>query len=446
MAYTYSPSNISAKQRMNMSTWALQLAHIIEGLTCIFASTFMVSFIISINADAPLSVSVNQIAQYYIAFYLFLGLGSFLMSYLVDRSNRVWYYRLGVFLVGGFIVLIIFLGKDIAKMAFLAGSLYGIALGIYYASYNVMKIEMVPRAHADKFIVVYQVLNKSCNMIFPILLGLLIDNSTFVTVSFYVLAFVAIQLILTIFIKSKRPENSSFEPIKYIKTLVKDKSYDIKRIKNFYPVIFSYGLTTIGSTIVSLLTVYTFKTNLNLGLFTALFSFTSFMALLLFKRFTKEGHRKVLYIIFSIISILASVIVAIIIEKWSYLIFNGCISLVHCITAYTSDYQRTVILKKTGQYDNIAEHQVLTEIVINLARVITFVILLVLSLTLDMLGLKIAIIALSICYPLLFIFTERMEKVEKDYPVFTQGCIKDTVNICDDNNDEAVIAKELEQK
>lgn len=419
MAYTYSPSSTTSKQKMNMSTWSMQVTSSINNIIGLFASTFLVSYIVQVNVDAPLGKSLVSIALYYISLYAVMLVGYFLMNYLVDRSSRVWYYRAGILIKGAFIVMIIFLGKELARLSYLAGALYGIAECLYWSSYNVMKCEIIPRAHADKFIVLNTLFNKIINIVFPILIGFMIDVTTFGVVAIYVLAIVAIQLIFSFFIKSQKPENSSFKLFAYVKKL-KNNTEDVKRIKRFYPVALCYGATTICTSLVSILSIYTFKTNLNLGLFTAGFSVLSVIALLLFKRYTKMGARSLIYVIMSVVPVMAGIMVACKVTGWTYIVFNIAETVSLTVLAYALDVHRTVILKKTGHYEDIAEHQTITEILFSLSRIFTFTLMLVLGLTLDVVGLRILVPIISLAFPLLCFFLYKLEKVEKDYPVETR--------------------------
>ncbi len=420
MGYSYSPSSTTSKDRMNLSTWSLQVDHGLNNVIGLFANTFLVSYITQVSASESLSASIVSVASYYLAIYIVMIFLNTLLGYLVDRTNRVWLYRVGIICKGAFIVLVIFMGQNLAKYSVLAGALYGVAESFYYSSFNILKSEMVPRAHADKYVVVENIFAKVINVAFPIILGVLIDVSTYVTTAYMVLAVVAIQVVFSCFIKSSRPEGSCFEFFKYLKKL-KGNSEDIKRIKNFYPVALAYGGTKIQTALVPLLAIYTFKTNISLGLFTALFAFLAVACLFLFKYLKKskigEKASKVMYIILGILPVIVSVMIAISIEKWSFIVFSMVLEIAICLLGYSLDVQRTVILKKTGHYEDIAEHQALTEVAFNIIRAVTFVLMLVLGLTLDINGLKICIAVVSLSYPLLALFLMRLEKEEKKYPI-----------------------------
>lgn len=420
MAYTYKPSNITEKQKLGMSSWSLQVTSSINNIINVFATSFLVSYIMNINADAPIASSLVSIALYYIALHILFSTTYFLFGFLVDRSNRVWVYRLACLMKLVFIIAVIFIGQELAKLSILAGALYGVAEGAYWSSYNVMKIEVVPKAHADKYALLNSIIFKITNVVFPVLIGMLIDYSTYIVVSFYVLALVVIQLVFTFFIKSFKPANSCFAPFKYFKKL-KAKTEDVTRIKRVYWVAFAYGFTSIMTPILTFLNIYTFKTNTNLGLFTALFAIISIFGLIFIKRFTKEGKRKIPYIIFSVLTVASSVLVAIYVCKWTYIVYNLILTPVVAMVGYSTEVQRALIAKKTGHYDDIAEHQTMIESVcFTSARLISFVAMLVLGLTLGLTGFKILLAVDSLCIPLLCYFLHKMEKVEKNYPIETR--------------------------
>lgn len=400
----------------NLSIWGLQITNSINNIISLFASTFLVSFITQTNIEKPLGETLVAIGLFYCSLYFVMAISYFVLGYLVDKSNRIGFYRFGIIVKGIFIVVIIFLGEDLAQKAFLAGAIYGIAESCYFASYNVMKCELIPRKKADSYIALNTLFNKFINIAFPILIGFLIDISTFMSVAIYVLIIVVIQFGFTYLIKSHKPENSSFKFFNYLKKL-KGNNEEVRRIKRFYPVAVGYGATTICSALSSLLAIYTFKTNLNLGLFTAGFSIISVVSLILFKRYTKQGKRKFWYLLMAFLPLVGSLCVTINVAKWSYILFYLTETVTLTVLAYALDVQRTVILKKTSHYEDIAEHQTLTEILFSVSRCVSFIFMLIFGLLLDILGLRILMISVGLSFPFLTYFLHKMEKVEMNYPL-----------------------------
>lgn len=412
MEYTYTPSTITANSKMSKQTIIMQIVNSISNIVNIFVSSFLVSYIMSVNVDLPLSASLISVGVYNISLYIVFTLVYFGISFLVDKTSRIGIFRISLIVKGLFIVLIIFLGKDIAKYAYIAGAVQGISDGLYWASYNVLKGEIVSKAHFNKYATLGSVLEKVIKIIFPVLIGYLIDISTFLNIAIYVFIIVIVQVVLTFFIKCYKPKGAHFEPFKFIRSLKTDTE-DIKRVKRVYPVAFMHGFKTVIGSIIPILTIYTFKTNLNLGIFTALTAFTSIFVLIIFQKFTKYGQRKWSYLVVGIIMLVSSTIVAVWLQKWSYILFHFVESMAYVVVSNRFDAERNILIKKTGHYSDIAEHNFVIETVLNISRIIGYVLMVVLGLYLDVLGLKILTIIMGVSVPLLAIFENRIEKQEK---------------------------------
>ncbi len=413
MAYTYTPSQ-TASNKVDKASIGLQISHMLYTIVTIFASTFLISDIVSVNAENPLSQSITTIAIYYITQFIVFCVSYFLMSFIVDKTGRVWIYRLGILLYGAFIIMVIFVGKELSKFIVLAGALYGLSEGVFHSAYNVLKCEMVPRRSMRSYSTWSFVFDKLTKTVFPILLGVLIDSSTFSKTAIFVLVLIAVQFGVTFMIKSQRPDQSSFDFFKYLKSL-KNNTQDMKRIKSVYKVSWFYGFKTIFATLFSIVTIYTFKTNVKLGIFTSISSVVSIVTLLLFKRFTKEGKRTSIYLISSILFVISTIILVIFMNTWTYVIYNLVDAVCLNIFANGFDIERNLVIKKVGHYNDIAEHNCVVEILFTISRLIAYSIMLVLGLTLDLLGLKICIVVCALLMPVMCMLTDKIEKVECQY-------------------------------
>lgn len=413
MEYTYTPSSTTENSKMSRQTIIMQVINSISNIVNIFVSSFLVSYIMSVNVDLPLSASLISIGVYNISLYIVFTLVYFGISFIVDKTSRISIFRISLVVKGLFIILIIFLGRDIAKYAYIAGAVQGVADALYWASYNVLKGEIVSRAHFNKYATLGSVLEKIIKIIFPVLIGFLIDISTFLNIAIYVFVIVVIQVVLTFFVKCYKPKGAHFEPLKFLKDL-RSNTEDVKRVKRVYPVAFLHGFKTVIGSIVPMLTIYTFKTNLNLGIFTALTAFTSIFVLLIFQKFTKYGKRKWFYLVIGLIMLVSSTIVAVWLQKWSYVLFHFVESMAYVVLSNRFDAERNILIKKTGHYSDIAEHNFIIETLLNIARIFGYILMVVLGLYLDILGLKILTIIVGISVPILAIYESRVEKKEKE--------------------------------
>ena len=191
MAYTY---NISTSKEDKKSTICLSTCHILFSIINLFVSTFLVAHIYSQTANI-FDYAVN-VGIYNLTTYAVMMVAYFLFSLWVDKSNRIWCYRLANLITAGLVVFTIFYGENLAQYVWLAGVLYGLSHAAYYASYNVLKQEMVSRNTIGKYTLILEVLTKIVNIVFPILLGMLIEVSTFATVAIYVCVICLIQIFI----------------------------------------------------------------------------------------------------------------------------------------------------------------------------------------------------------------------------------------------------------
>ena len=169
-------------------------------------------------------------------------------------------------------------------------------------------------------------------------------------------------------------------------------------------------------TLFSIVTIYTFKTNLNLGIFTSISAIISVASLLIIKRFTKEGKRAWLIVMLISILVGSTILVAFNMNNWTYILFNISQAITICFSDFCFDVERTVIVKKTGHYSDTAEHQCIVELCLSLSRILSFVIMFVMGICFDVLGMKIMLIVSSLIVSVSMILMMFIEKTESKYP------------------------------
>ena len=374
MGYSY---DIATSQKDKRSMVGLSVCHLMYTIINLFISTFLIAHIYSLTTD--LFSYVLNVGIYQLSTYATMLIAYFLFSFVVDKSNRICVYRIANILEALLVVVTIFYGKDLAKIVVLAGLLNGLAHGAYYASYNVLKQEMVSRKSIDNYAVILMILTKIVNVVCPVLLGALIDVSTFVMVALYVLILSVIQTMISFFIKSQRPTESSFNIKKYLQKL-KENPETSKKIKSIYLIAVFYGLTTISSTLLNINIMMQFGSNFSLGLLTSVFAFVSIVVLILLKRFTKLGKRSWIFICVALMQILGVVVFVSCPNIITLLIFNFGLIVCDVIVATIFDIYRNKNLKESGLYDDIAEHQCVIESVFQTVRVCSFLILIFMGL------------------------------------------------------------------
>ena len=342
-----------------------------------FLSTFLIAHIYSLTDNLyeyAFNVGLYEVSSYFvmlIAYYLF--------SFVVDKTNRIWIYRIGNILSASLVIITIFFGKDLAKFIILAGALYGLSKGAYYSSYNVLKQEMVSRKSMKNFAVVIMVLTKVVNTVCPILLGMLIEVSTFSMVAIYVFILSVILICVTFFIKAKRPQDSNFNIKEYL-TRLKENPGLKRKMKSIYKICFIYGFTSIVGSLLSVNVMIHFGSNFSLGIIKGVCTFIAICVLLLMTKFTKFGKRSWLFIVSSVIPAIAVIIFAFVPNMITLVAYHVVATSVDIIVATTFDIIRNRNLKEAGFYQDIAEHQCITESLFQFARISSYGMLAIISL------------------------------------------------------------------
>ncbi len=239
--------DIEKSKKDNRSTICLFTSHGIYNLIRVFTSTFLTAYIYSLT-EGVYSYIWN-VGVFNMVAYAVMFLTCFLFAYLVDKSNRIIYYQLACLLNMIEVVLLVFFGEKLAHFIVLAGVLQGLLWGLYYASYNVLKQEMVSRKSMKTFTVVYHISTKLINILAPILLGALIDISTYTQVAVYVVVIALFEIAVSFGVKSKRPENSSFSLKNYLKRLKNDEKF-LPKMKFTYFLSFMFGFSAVLDTVV----------------------------------------------------------------------------------------------------------------------------------------------------------------------------------------------------
>ena len=369
MAYTY---DIKTSKKDNGSMVGLSICHLMYNIINLFFSTFLIAHIYTLTTDLysyVLNVGIYQLSSYACMFVSY-----FLFSFWVDKSNRIWVYRIANIIEAALVIVTIFFGKDLAKIVVLAGFLNGLAHGAYYASYNVLKQEMVSRKSMDNFAVVLMILTKIVSVVCPILLGALIEISTFSMVAVYVLVLSIVQTVVSFFIKAKRPSESNFNLKDYFKRLKSNPELK-KKVGFIYKISIFYGLTSIASVLLNVNIMMQFGSSFSLGTITSVFAVLAVVVLVLMKRFTKFGKRSFVFIISSVLQIVGTLIFVFVPNITTLIIYNLGVTVCDVVIATIFDIIRNKNLKEGGMYQDIAEHQCVIESIFQIVRVISFAIL-----------------------------------------------------------------------
>ena len=395
---------------------SLLIVNVLRVILDLFTSTFLTSHILSLSPDNIFGTGLLNIGIFYVSQYIVFFLVYFTLSYFIDKSNRVSFLRIGILINGLLLVLLAFFGETISSWIVLAGAIVGVSQAFYFASYNVMKNELNGRVSIKTYNLSATILSNIAKMIVPTILGYLIEATTYSYVAVYVVIIAIIQFITTFFINSIKPTGAKFEPFGFIKFLQTDKE-SWNKIKYTYYNSLIAGVKTTYSIIVTILTIYTFKTDLSLGVFTSIFSLLTMGLLMLYKKgdSNPKVNKKVIYCLLGVFPVICCLAMVFWLNNITLVIFNFSLTVIVYFTDYLGGSERDAIIKNLNKYEYIAEHQTMVEGCLVAGRIVAFAVFSLVSMFASLTAFKILLVCIVVLNPLKFYYMYMQRKVRKEF-------------------------------
>lgn len=392
-------------------------SHILHVVLELFISTFLTSYIVSLTPNSVFGNGLINVGIFYVSWFITYPLLNIIVSHFVDKSNRTTMLRIGIIVNAVLLTAIVLWGEQISKWLIFAGIMCGISDAFYYSSYLVIKNEINTKATFKGYNLIITILVNLVKIVVPTILGYIIDYSSYSIASLCVIAITVVSYILTFFIKSPKPENSKFEMKKYLLFLKENKDIRNKIGYTYLNAVLA-GFKNGYKIIVVILTIFTFKTNVNLGIFTSLFSLVTMLLLMLYKKFENQPRpvQFWIYFVVGLLPFIVGVIMCLWLNKITLIIFNFSLTLAIYFGDYLGSVERDAIIKLIKKDEFISEHQCIFETVTCTFRVVCYALFIVCGLFGE-LAFKIFLCAILAISPFknLVIFKQRVirEELEK---------------------------------
>lgn len=363
------------KSRSKSTNIAMLLSHGFNNVVSIFVSTFLVSYIYSLSSNYIMDIGLFYLMQYASMFVFYT-----IISMFIDKTDRVTFYRISLFVKGIFILCVVLLGKKLAGFVTLAGLLYGLAEACYWASYNLMKNELVSHHAMEKYALHQFIDTKVINITVPLILGKVIEGESFNLCAIIVLVSVVLQFIFSLFIKSKRPEDSKFNFREFLSSTNALETSKKKLVWASLIIGILYGLGAVVSPLTTILIMTSFDSNFSLGILSSLFAVASMILLVAYKKWTKLGKRCGIYLVSALFPVIAALLICLSLNKTTVVIYVLFYTISIVLYEFGFDVTRNLILKKLDMYDSIAEYQCAVEGALQIGRIIIFAVMAVFGL------------------------------------------------------------------
>ena len=369
---------------------------LIYSLTGVFVETFLVAYFLKVT-----NKNITTISIYYILIYTLTSLGNIVMGKIIkrapDKSKQIMSF--GIVARALFILFIVLLSEKIATNYILIAIIYAFSEMLYWCAHELIYIDVTNNDNRKKYMSIKKILCKIVNVISPIILGTSIEFYSFTKIAVYVFALSVIQILITLFIKTNiKKEKRQYNFKEFIEYIKRNK---LKKIQKYNLSAISYGIVESSiSTLIVIITIMTFKTSLNLGILTTIFSAFSMLSLMLYNKFYNKNNAKFILALCSIIVVIGVIGLLINISKTSLVIYNFCYMVTFCIFDVVYNTRKGDLVKEC-KIDKYREEYIgYTSIGIGIGRIIGYVLMLIVSFTSNIIYFKILLAVVTLFAPI----------------------------------------------
>ncbi len=370
---------------------------LIYTLTAVFIETFLVAYFLKVTNE-----NITTISIYYILIYTLLSLGNILMGKVIKKipTKIKHIMSLGIVVRALFILFIVILSDKIATHYISIAIIYAFSEILYWCAHELIYIEVTNNNNRKQYMSIKKILGKIINIISPIILGTSIELYSFTKIAIYVFILSVIQIVITLFIKANVKEDKK-EKYNFKKFMDYIKENKLSKIQKYNLSGISYGIIESSiSTLIIIITIMTFKTSLNLGILTTIFSICSMLSLTLYNKFYNKYNAKYILSLCSIIVVVGVVGLLININKTTLIIYNFCYTITFCIFDVVYNTRKGDLVKECGIEKYREEYIGYTSISIGFGRIIGYILMLIVSFTTDIIYFKILLAIVTLFAPI----------------------------------------------
>ena len=254
----------------------------LRNITDLFLGTFLVSFIMHLSASEIIAVSTYRLFE-----FAATCAGFFVFAHWCKRYNKVSVFALNLIPKIALLLAIMLLGDRVVDYLIPLGLLYGVGAAMYHLPMNTMVGEKGSPAVMNRFIGLKSTVIYLTKIITPVVLGVFIDMGSYTNIAYVLFALSIVELGLTFMLTPSR--HRSRRPVDFVGFFRCMMRFPVIREMFAMEILRGFGVGLLN-TVITMYTVYMFKTDLNLGIFTTIFAMFSIIASWAFGRWGRKKY------------------------------------------------------------------------------------------------------------------------------------------------------------
>lgn len=348
--------------KLNREEKGFVLCNCLSKIIDLFVSTFLVAYLLSITGG-----NILQVSLYYVFLYMGMMVFYTICSYFLHKISKLVFYRISILLRCVFLILIALLKENVVDYIIPIAIFYSIEQSLYWSSYNVMMTEAISSKNIQRFYGVYNIFGYITSIVAPLALGSIIDAGSFIKTAIY--AFIVCMLLFfsTFLLVSRKEDGNDLRIKEFIEGMKENKN----NFKSCYLMCFSNGLRNSLGTVITILIVMTFNSNLSLGSLSSIMAIISIFVTILFMKKYSQKRSKIVFLCLALcaVGVLAPVLS---INKATIVLFNVLYTITMIVPDNLYSQRRMGLIRVTGNHKFALEHNVLCEVSLNIGRVISY--------------------------------------------------------------------------
>lgn len=370
----------------------------------IFSGPFLTTYFIKTSSESIMDISI-----YKIYCYIILAISSIIVGYTIKNKWKMATFRTGVITNFIYILAIVVLRERVIDYLWLLAILYGFSTSLYYLPFNLFIVNKIKNENRTRYETKNEIVASIINIVIPVLLGSIITVTNYRLTAFIILLISFVQIALSFFLKPIEETNEKFK-LKEVYNKIKNN----KNAKRMLIVEYFVGMSISSSALVTIVTILiynSFNTDLNLGIITSIAYILQIFVAYLYGKYFKNKKDSNLIVFTAIVPILILFLFLIFPNNATLVIYNLCytvfinlLSMIRMIRLY--NVSNTDIINQYNQ----AEFWTIREIGINMGRITSYILLLIVGITKNDILLNVVMIILTL---FIFILGNVLKKVEK---------------------------------
>lgn len=363
------------RSKLTKTAVALIMIGALMSIMDVYFHTFLVARFYELASN-----STEVIAKYYIRVYIMIAF-SFVIFGNFSKKHSKATLRTGIVLNAVVLILIMSLEERVIEYYQVLAIIFGLAQGCYYSP--ISNLIGINTSNEEGSVIKEYCTGSSItvsivSIVFPVTIGAYLNVASFTKMTGFVLILIAVQIMITFFIKDAKEEPKKYNLKAFIKKVRETR--EGKAVKNFYKISFCNGIvTSVLDRIVTILILMLYETSFNLGVLSTIFAFSSVIITWSVRRFYKPERMKKAVIVAAIVPSIVVIIFAMNVTRGTFIVYKLVSAVFICILTTLSGYARYESLDKRVFSGFDAEHQSLTEMFLAAGRVSGFCALLMCS-------------------------------------------------------------------